>query len=142
MLNVKPGRRLAFDYGDVRIGVAISDNLGFLATPRGFLKNDETLESEITKLFQEYDPIYVAVGIPKHLSGESSAKESSVRTFINFLNEKYAVDIREIDERMTTLSANKLLQSNGKDSKQAKNLIDAAAAAIILESALRAEGNE
>ena len=138
---MKPGRRLAFDYGDVRIGVAISDNLGFLATPRGFIKNDDSLEKEITKLFQEYDPIYVAVGIPKHLSGEPSAKEMGVRKFIQFLTEVFAVEIREIDERMTTVSAGKFLQNSGKDSKQSKNLIDAAAAAIILESALRAEEN-
>ena len=136
---MKLGRRMAFYFGDARIGVAISDNLGFLATPRGFLKNDEFLEAEITKLFEEYDPIYVAVGIPRHLSGSSSAKEESVRNFIAILTEKFAVEIVEVDERMTTVSANKLLQDNGKNSRQSKNLIDAASAALILESALHAE---
>ena len=66
------GRRIAFDHGDVRIGVAICDPDGILATPIATLQSKSpTLKSEITKILEEYEPVKAYVGNPKLLSGEN-----------------------------------------------------------------------
>jgi len=136
---MKAGRRIAFDYGDVRIGVAISDLSGLLATPYGAILNSENTFNEIQELTSEYEPLYFVVGIPRHLSGNSSSKMENVEVFITRLKSLYSLPIVRIDERLTTVSAAKNLQSAGKNAKQSKELIDAAAAATILEMALMQE---
>ena len=137
---MKSGRRIAFDYGDVRIGVAISDISGVLATPLTTLLNEPSkLGSEILKIINEYEPIYLAVGQPKHLSGQPSAKEISVAGFVQQLRSLTEVPIYGIDERLTTVSANRTLREQGKDSRQARKSVDEVAAAAILESCLNQE---
>ena len=136
---MRSGRRIAFDYGDVRIGVAISDASGLLATPHGVIATSADVISEVAKLVAENDPIYCAVGIPRHLSGAESAKMKSVEEFIATLLANFDIPIVRIDERLSTVSAARSLQASGKNSKQAKSFIDAAAAATILEMALSKE---
>ena len=76
------GRRLAFDYGDVRIGVAVCDPDGILATPVITLKNnDEHLWEQIDELIEEYEPIHIYVGAPKHMSGAPSASMLKAEEF-------------------------------------------------------------
>lgn len=138
---MKHGRRIAFDYGDVRVGVAMSDLSGLLASPHGVFSNDEMLMDRVRNLVLEYEPLYFAIGMPRHLSGNASAKMESVEEFINELNKNFRIDIVRIDERFTTVSAAKNLQASGKNARSAKQLIDAAAAATILEMALAMERN-
>jgi putative Holliday junction resolvase len=138
---MQTGRRIAFDYGDVRIGVAISDASGLLASPFGALDatDPDSLRKEISGLVTEYEPIYFAVGMPKHLSGSDSAKMASVLDFITQLKTNFSIPIVEVDERLTTVSAAQALRASGKNAKDSKSLIDAAAAATILEMALSIE---
>jgi putative Holliday junction resolvase len=136
---MKHGRRIAFDYGDVRIGVAMSDPSGMLASPYGVIETQADLISEISALIAEFNPIYFAVGIPKHLSGNSSAKMESVEKFITMLEENFSIPVKRIDERLSTVTAAKNLQASGKNAKESKALIDAAAAATILELAMAQE---
>jgi putative Holliday junction resolvase len=137
---MQQGRRIAFDYGDVRIGYATSDFNGLIATPGSALQNSpETLAGELLKLFKEYDPIYIAVGMPKHLSGKSSVKEEAVAKFVQFLRGITQKPIYAIDERLTTVSAARTLRDRGQSAKNSKNDIDAYAAAEILDSALNQE---
>jgi len=138
---MRNGRRIAFDYGDVRIGVAISDASGLLATPYGNISTQGNFLSEIAVLVSEYAPIYFAIGIPRHLSGAASAKMESVESFIEVLKVEFAIPVVRIDERLTTVSAARNLRDSGKSAKSAKNLIDSAAAATILEIALAQEAN-
>jgi putative Holliday junction resolvase len=135
---VKSGRRIAFDYGDVRIGVAISDSSGLLATPHGIIDASSPYE-EISTLVEEFSPLYFAVGMPKHLSGNTSSKMESVKSFISELRRRFDIPIVEIDERLSTVSAARSLRESGKNSRESKPLIDAAAAATILEMALDQE---
>ena len=137
---MKPGRRIAFDFGDVRIGVAVTDASGILATPLRFLQNSEaSLISEISSLYQEYQPIYTAIGFPSHLSGVESQKSKSVSDFASKVIEITENPIYLIDERLTTISASRSLREAGLNSKSSKNEIDSMAAAAILESALNQE---
>ncbi len=137
---MQPGRRIAFDFGDVRIGVAVTDSSGILAIPLEFISNSESnLVSDLQSLFEEYRPIYTAIGFPLHLSGEDSPKSRSVEIFAEVVSTISVAPIYLIDERMTTISASRSLREAGLDSKAAKNQIDSMAATAILESALNQE---
>jgi len=137
---MKPGRRIGFDFGDVRIGVAITDQSGLLSTPLNYLTNsDEGLEIEIEELISKYAPIYIAIGYPLHLSGSESKKSASVRIFALSISKLTESPIYFIDERMTTVSASRILREAGHNSKSARSEIDSEAAAAILDAALNQE---
>ncbi|CAB4544008.1 MAG: Holliday junction resolvase RuvX [Actinobacteria bacterium] len=134
------GRRIAFDFGDVRIGVAVTDPSGILASPLAYLPNSQgALEIELKRLYQEYDPIYTAIGFPIHLSGAEGEKSRAVKGFAELIQTITTSPIYLIDERMTTVSANRTLREAGHDSKSSKEQIDSMAATAILESALNQE---
>ena len=134
------GRRMAFDYGDVRIGVAVSDRDSILVTPLAALSaQSPTLIDEIGALIEEYEPIVLVVGEPRHLSGRASSTMESVERFLLQLQSITNTPIRLVDERLSTVSAAGKLRASGKDAKSSKSLIDSAAAAEILESAINAE---
>jgi len=139
------GRRIAFDYGDVRIGVAVSDMDSILVTPLEPLLAEENLHAQLAGLLSEYEPIRIYVGEPRHLSGSESAKMVSVEDFISVIAGVTSVKVTLIDERLSTVSAAAKLRASGKDGRSSKALIDSAAAAEILESALhhaRLQGDE
>ena len=134
------GRRMAFDYGDVRIGVAVTDRDSILVTPLAALSaQSPTLIDEIRALIEEYEPIVLVVGEPRHLSGRASSTMESVERFLLQLQSITNTPIRLVDERLSTVSAAGKLRAAGKDAKSSKSLIDSAAAAEILESAINAE---
>lgn len=138
--NQRRGRRLAFDYGDIRIGVAICDPDAILATPLPFLRrNDSRLLREIDQLIQEYEPVLIYVGLPALLSGELGAAAVKVEAFIEELSAITTLPIKRIDERLSTVSAANTLRSAGKSVKDSKLLIDSMAAVAILEAGLRHE---
>ena len=137
---MQPGRRIAFDYGDVRIGVAITDTSGILATPLEFLTNSaEQLRTDLINVYENYLPIYTAVGYPLHLSGSESVKSANVTKFAQLISEISPAPIYLIDERMTTVSASRTLRDSGLNAKAAKGEIDSMAAVAILDSALNQE---
>ena len=137
---MQPGRRIAFDYGDVRIGVAITDTSGILATPLEFLTNSaEQLRTDLINVYENYLPIYTAVGYPLHLSGSESVKSASVTKFAQLISEISSAPIYLIDERMTTVSASRTLRDAGLNAKAAKGEIDSMEAVAILDSALNQE---
>ena len=137
---MKTGRRIAFDYGQVRIGVAASDLSGLIASPIATLTaTDENLEDQLRSLIAQYEPIYLVVGEPKHLSGASNPSLLAAREFADLLRSISDIPIYFIDERLSTVSAARSLRNSGYSAKESKSRIDAMAAAAILESALERE---
>ncbi len=128
------GRRIAFDYGDVRIGVAVSDADSILSSPLTTLKSsDKALLKSISTIFEEIDPVQIFVGKPALLSGaDGSASEKAV-AFAKQLAELTQAEIVMIDERMSTVSAARNLREAGKNAKDSKSSIDMAAAVAILD---------
>jgi putative Holliday junction resolvase len=111
-----------------------------LASPLVTLKSrDESLSTHLSNLFVEYEPIYVVVGDPKHMSGEISEKSKEARVFAELIATVTSARIFFIDERLTTVSALRALQDSGVNSKAARKRVDEAAAVAILESALTEE---
>jgi putative Holliday junction resolvase len=138
---MKNGRRLAFDFGSVRIGVAVTDLSGIISSPLDPILNDEDLKSSLKLVISQYEPIYLVVGIPKHLSGKEGQKVDEVNQFVIVLKEIYSGAIYGIDERLSTVSAASKLRDAGHTAKDSKNLIDSASAVGILEGALSVENN-
>lgn len=131
------GRRIAFDYGDVRIGVAICDPDGVLATPLDFLlSKDPQLFEKITGLIDEFQPVKIYVGLPKQLSGSEDLAVLKAKEFSAKLQQRFGLEIAMIDERLSTVSAAIKLRNAGIDAKSAKSKIDSMAAVTILEQGL------
>ena len=128
------GRRIAFDYGDVRIGVAASDPDSILSSPLTTLKTSEkNLLNQIAELVKELEPVQIFVGNPALLSGKDGAASEKAVLFAEQLREITDVEILMVDERMSTISAARNLRESGKNAKDAKESIDMAAAVGILE---------
>jgi len=135
------GRRLAFDYGDVRIGVAICDMDGILSSPLEPLNSKHpALLDHVGDLVKEYEPVRIYVGQPLNLSGEPSASSAKASAFAEQLRSSFDCEVVMIDERLTTVSASALLTQAGVNTKDQKKLIDSVAAVAILESGLAREG--
>ena len=134
------GRRLAFDFGRTRIGVAASDLHGILASPHPVLINDEaTLKSAVMKLIAELEPIEIYVGLPINLQGAETASTMAAVDFAKLVHDLSVAPVRLVDERFTTSVAQAALKSAGKSSRSSKSIIDSATAAVILEQAIEAE---
>ena len=134
------GRRIAFDYGDVRIGVAVSDPDSILCSPLITLQaNDKKLDQQILQLLEEYEPVQLFIGRPALLSGLDGVASEKATSFAEHLKQITDIPIELIDERMSTVSAARNLRESGKNAKDSKGSIDMAAAVAILEFALELE---
>jgi len=134
------GRRIAFDYGDVRIGVAVCDPDGILATPLTTLQSkDPLIKKHIAELIDEYEPVKIYVGQPKLLSGEDGSAVAKVSVFTEMLTSNFDIPVILVDERLSTVSAARQLRESGINAKDARSVIDAAAAVAILEQGLANE---
>jgi putative Holliday junction resolvase len=131
------GRRLAFDYGDVRIGVAVCDADGILSRPLDHLASkDPGLLKAISGLCDEYEPTKIYVGLPLHLSGELSESSKKAEAFAAALAKVVTCPIEMVDERLTTSSASASLSQAGVSARDQRKRIDSQAAVMILEFGL------
>ena len=134
------GRRIAFDYGDARIGVAVSDPDSILSSPLTTLKaTDKSLAKQIAQILAEIEPVAIYVGRPALLSGNDGAATEKALDFVEVLRTITLVPIELIDERMSTVSAARNLRDAGRNTRDSKAAIDMAAAVAILEFALELE---
>ena len=132
-------RILGIDFGNVRVGVAVSDPLRIIAQTVGTFQNNATILDELERLAKEYDVGLVVVGMPYTLKGEKGTKAEEVDKFISALKQKLAVDVVSLDERFTSRIAHQTLIQMGTTKKQRrtnKGRVDAMASALILQSFL------
>jgi putative Holliday junction resolvase len=137
-----PGVRIALDVGSVRIGVAKCDREGLLATPLVTISAGPNAAAEVVKLVNEYQAICVYVGNPISLAGKDTASTKSAQEFAREISRHLSevnVVVRLIDERLSTVSAQRDLHEAGRNVKQSRDAIDQAAAVVILEHALASE---
>ncbi|MDG2496930.1 MAG: Holliday junction resolvase RuvX [Aquiluna sp.] len=129
-------KRIGIDVGLARIGVSVSTDS--LCLPHSVLRNDPDAIPKLLDLIQEVQASVVYVGLPLSLSGSQTASTRMALEFASQLSGA-AIEIRMVDERLTSVSAKKALQSAGKNSREQKPLIDAVAASLILEFAIETE---
>jgi putative Holliday junction resolvase len=139
--------RLAVDVGTVRVGVAASDPDGVLATPvetvpraAGKPRPRSADVARIAHEARERGADVVYVGLPRHLSGSEGSSAGLARAYAVALARAVGpVQVRLIDERMSTVSAHHALQAAGRSGRRHRQVVDQAAAVVILQQALDAE---
>jgi len=139
--------RLAVDVGTVRVGVAASDPDGVLATPvdtlaRASGKPSSTASdvAQIAREVHERGADVVYVGLPRHLSGAEGSSAGLARAYAVALAHAVGpVQVRLVDERMSTVSAHQALQAAGRSGRRHRQVVDQAAAVVILQHALDVE---
>lgn len=137
---MRSGRRIALDVGKARIGVAMSDFHSIVATPQPFIKRDELSSiSTAIDLIQLHEAIEVYVGLPLNLKSNFTESTNDCLAFAKELQGLLSIDVRMVDERFTTTLASESLRAAGKNSISQRALIDSAAAAVILDTALEHE---
>lgn len=134
-MSIRPGRRLGVDVGKARIGVAVCDRDGLLATPVETVPRAQGTDvRRIVELADEYDVLEIVVGLPLSMSGDDTPSTADARGFAELLAEHRAV--RLVDERLSTVTAQRGLHQAGRNTKKSRAVIDQAAAVIILQHAL------
>ncbi len=139
---MRKGKRLAVDFGSVRIGLATCDPDGILASPMTALIRSDSVGltgEAIATIAKELDAIEILVGDPISLSGTTTSSTKDAREFARQIAATITIPVRLVDERLTTVSAATKLRESGKSSRQAKQYIDSASAVEILEQALNFE---
>jgi len=130
-------RWLGIDYGDGRIGLAISDELACLAHPCYTLQNDARVFQEISRIVQRERIGGIVIGLPKNMDGTLGQSAAKAKVFGDELARVIpAAKIIFWDERLTTVEAQRALHAAGKNAKQSKKMIDQVAAQILLQSYL------
>ena len=130
---------IALDIGDVRIGVAKSDILGIVATPLEVINRKKVKSVQrIKELCEQENTKSLVVGIPKSLDGTEKRQAVKVREYIEKLKKNIeGLEIYEVDERLTTVSADRMLnEANKKGALEKRKVVDKIAAAIILQTFL------
>ena len=130
---------ISLDVGDVRIGVAKSDIMGIVATPLEVIDRKKIKAvKRIKEICIQENTKALVVGIPKSLDGTEKRQAEKVREFIAKLNKEIeGLEIIEVDERLTTVSADRMLnESNKKGALEKRKVVDKIAAAIILQTFL------
>jgi putative Holliday junction resolvase len=139
---MRKGRRLGIDVGKARVGLAISDQDGILATPFETVPRQSTPAETavlIGQAIDDYSFLEAYVGLPVSLAGTSTESTIDALRVAYAINEICGLDVRLVDERLTTVSASANLRLAGKTAKNSRSVIDQEAAAIILEQALATE---
>ncbi len=142
MSEIRRGRRIAVDVGDARIGVASCDPDGVLATPVETVPGRDVpaAHRRLKAIVEEYEPLEVVVGLPRSLNGGEGPAAAKVRAFAQVLAGNIApIEVRLVDERMSTVTAAQGLRASGVRSKKGRSVVDQAAAVVILQSALETE---
>ncbi len=129
---------LAVDYGDVRTGLAISDNSEFLASPVGTLteRDPRRLAQKISQTAQEHGAKLIVVGLPINMNGTKGPRAERCEEFAQMLRELVDCPVEMWDERSTTVTAHNILNTTNVRGKARKAVVDTVAATIILESYL------
>lgn len=129
-------RYMALDVGDVRIGVAISDELGSTSLPHSVIERtgDTEVLNKITEIINKYKVDVLVVGNPINLDGTIGARSKKTEQFYNYIKKRINIKSLMFDERLTTLAAQRILLEADVSRKKRKEVIDKLAAQQILYS--------
>ena len=136
---MRSGVRLGVDVGSVRVGVATCDPSGLIATPITTLRRGKNDLEDLVALVTQRDAIEVVVGLPTTLRGKPGPAAAVASAYARELAERLPVDVRMVDERFSTVGAQRDLRASGVDTRKGRSVIDQAAAVIILQGALDTE---
>lgn len=133
-------RLIGLDVGEARIGVAVSDPTGTLASARTVLarRPEQAVLKALQDLIEEEEAAAIIVGLPRSLSGELHGQATLVQEFAESMRKQVSVPVHFWDERLSTVAAEREMRASGAKRDKRRAMIDAVAAAIILQSYLDA----
>jgi putative Holliday junction resolvase len=137
-------RVLGIDYGEKRIGLALSDATGLLASPWKTIANDANVGAAAQRIALEVDALIaeadgldaIVIGLPRRLSGDPNDQTPRVHTLAQLLGDRVSIAIALQDERLTSHAADELLAQRERDWRKRKRQLDAMAASVILQDYL------
>jgi putative Holliday junction resolvase len=134
-------RTLSVDYGERRIGLALSDPTGLVASALKVISRNDDAQviDEIAQVVREYEVEHIVVGLPITMKGEAGSKAQIVQAFADTLEKNVSVPVELFDERLTTVSAQRVLIEADVSRKRRKTVVDAVAATILLQHYLDAQ---
>lgn len=134
------GRIIGLDIGDRRIGVSVSDPLGFTAQGiETYTRPDDAIDEDIAhlvKIFKQYSPYRIVLGMPRNMNGTYGPQAEKMQAFRQLLEAAYPCEYDFYDERLTTVSAQRMLIEADVSRKKRKQVVDKIAAVIILQGYL------
>ena len=136
--QLRAGTVLAFDFGERRIGVAVGEIQLGMAHPLATIEaesNDDRF-ARIEKLLAEWHPVLLLVGLPLAMDGSEHAMTALARRFAQRLEGRYGIETRLVDERLTSVEAERQVREMGRDVRTSRAKVDQLAARLILESYL------
>jgi putative Holliday junction resolvase len=132
----EPGRFLGLDIGGKRIGVAISDEMGLIASPVAMVPMGNRAGEEILAHASRLGAVLLVIGLPVGMSGREGPQAKEVRDFVDSIRETVGLPVEFWDERLSTSIAEKSLIASGSKRDKRKQQVDAVAAAVILQGYL------
>jgi putative Holliday junction resolvase len=129
-------RVLGVDWGEVRIGLAVSDETGTIASPYKVIPNDGNAAKAVVNAAAVTGAEEIVVGYPLTLTGAEGPAAERVQDFARDVQSRVSVPIKLVDERFTTKAAEEKLRAAGASNEKLKKTADAAAAALILQTYL------
>lgn len=133
-------RILALDYGSKRVGVALSDPTGTLASPLPYLEIQPFRKflGKLKEILREKEVELILIGLPRNMDGSYGPSADAVRDFVLRLKETIIAEIRMVDERLSTVQASRMLSEAGRNTREQRTRVDSAAAQVLLQSFLDA----
>ena len=142
-MSFRRGVRLGVDVGSVRVGLAVCDPDGMIASPVETLRRDTARRTDVARIAAEVverGAIEVVLGMPRSLSGaEGPAARAAVAYAEQVATAVAPVPVRMVDERLTTVSAHRALHDAGRRGRRHREVVDQVAAVLVLQSAIDAE---
>ena len=131
-------RIMGVDYGTVRIGIALSDELQMLAHPAETILVAKTRNpaNRVAELARENNVAQIVVGLPRHMNGSEGASAQEASSFAEKLKAMVPCEVRTWDERLSTMAAHRALREAGKSSRQTRGYVDQVAAQMLLQGYL------
>ncbi len=141
------GPAMGVDLGEARVGIAVADSLGMLAHPRETIRRivargaaaDKPVLARIAEIVRKENVRVIILGLPRNMDGTEGPAAAKARAFADGLRAATSCEVRLLDERLTTVAAQKALHSSGRNVKQGRAVIDQVAAQMILQTFLDGE---
>ena len=135
-------RLMGIDFGDARVGIALSDPLMIMSQGYKTIKNDgsDALFEEITAIIKEKEVTKIVIGLPKNMDNSQGFRTDATMEFAEKLRSYTDVEIDFSDERLTTVSAHGFLNEMNVRGKKRKGAVDTLSAALILETYMKKKG--
>ena len=131
-------RKLGIDYGDTRVGIAITDELNITAQGLETIhrnNSDKVVLKRLDEILEKYDVDTIVLGMPYNLKGEKTVRAEKTEEFLHKLKCKYNnIKIETVDERLTTVAAHKTMNFLNVKKNKKRDIVDTISAVYILEN--------